>query len=188
MIVLASQSPRRRELLAHITRDFLVDVADIDESTRQGEGAHAYVQRLAIAKAEAVAQRRADGLPVLGADTTVAIDDQILGKPLNDEEALDMLQRLNGRSHQVLTGVALVYGGQTRYALSETRVQFARLDDATLRRYVASGEPMDKAGAYGIQGRAGLFVQDLQGSFSGVVGLPLHETACLLAQAGLIEI
>lgn len=188
MLILASQSPRRRELLAQITTAFEVDVAAINEDARPGEGAHAYVERIARCKADTVAQRRADGLPVLGSDTTVAVDDHILGKPVDARDALAMLQRLNGREHQVLTGVALAYGGQTRYVLSETRVRFAQISTASLEAYVASGEPMDKAGAYGIQGRAGLFVEYLAGSFTGVVGLPLHETALLLADAGLLQL
>lgn len=188
LLVLASQSPRRRELLHQITPNFVVDVADIDETPLPDESAHAYVVRLARAKAEAVARRRGDGLPVLGSDTTVAIDDHILGKPADAAEALAMLRRLNGRSHQVLTAVALVCPHTCLERLSETSVRFATLQESTLQAYVASGEPMDKAGAYGIQGRAGLFVEHLEGSFSGVVGLPLHETARLLAQAGMIEL
>lgn len=188
MLILASQSPRRRELLHQITPDFVVDVADIDETPLPSENAHHYVVRLAIAKAQAVWQRRGDGLPVLGSDTTVAVDDHILGKPLDAADALAMLQQLNGREHQVLTAVALISAAGSSHRLSETCVRFARLADSTLEAYVASGEPMDKAGSYGIQGRAGLFVEHLSGSFSGVVGLPLHETAQLLADAGIISI
>lgn len=186
-LILASQSPRRRELLGQITPNFIIDAADIDEIPLPGESAHAYVVRLAIAKAEAVWRRRGDGFPVLGSDTTVAVDDHILGKPEDKADALAMLQQLSGREHQVLTAVALVNGDGTRYRLSETSVRFAHLDNTTLQAYVDSGEPMDKAGSYGIQGHAGLFVEHLSGSFSGVVGLPLHETAQLLVDAGIIR-
>lgn len=188
LLVLASQSPRRRELLRQIVADYEVDAADIDETPLPGEGAHDYVVRLAIAKASAVQARRRDGLPVLGSDTTVALDDTILGKPLDAADALSMLRSLNGRSHEVLTAVALVGADGVSHRLSVTTVRFARMADDTLHEYVASGEPMDKAGSYGIQGRAGLFVEHLSGSFSGVVGLPLYETAQLLAEAGIIRI
>lgn len=184
-LVLASQSPRRKELLATITPDFVIDIADIDETPQVDEPAHEYVLRLAIAKARAVARRRNDGLPVLGSDTTVAIDDHLLGKPADAREALAMLQRLNGRTHEVLTAVALITPHETLQALSVTRVTFGQISETRLKAYVASGEPMDKAGAYGIQGRAGLFIQHLEGSFTGVVGLPLFETCELLTQAGL---
>ena len=185
-LILASQSPRRRELLAQITPEFSVDVADIDESQLPGEAAPDYVCRLARAKAQAIWQRRADGVPVLGADTTVVIDGLLLGKPTDAEEAMAMLQRLRGREHQVLTAIALVSGQNSECLLSQTTVYFGAISDDDLQRYVASGEPMDKAGAYGIQGRAGAFVERLDGSFSGVVGLPLFETRTLLASAGII--
>jgi septum formation protein len=187
-LILASQSPRRRELLKQITPDYVVDVADINEDPLGDEPAHDYVVRLALAKAQAVWLRRGDKLPVLGSDTTVALDDHILGKPIDNTDALTMLKRLNGRSHEVLTAVALVTEHGVFQRLSCTTVTFAQQSDASLEAYVASGEPLDKAGSYGIQGHAGLFVSHLSGSFTGVMGLPLFETAQLLAEAGIITV
>lgn len=187
-LILASQSPRRRELLKQITSDYQVDVADIDETPVADEPAHEYVVRLAIAKAQAVWQRRGDQIPVLGSDTTVAVDDHILGKPLDNTEALAMLQRLNGRSHEVLTAVALVGPQGVQYKLSCTTVTFANISESALAAYVASGEPLDKAGSYGIQGHAGLFISHIAGSFTGVMGLPLFETSQLLLEAGIISL
>lgn len=187
-LILASQSPRRRELLTQITPHFTVDSADIDETPLDDEDPETYVLRLAIAKAQTVWDRRQSDLPVLGCDTTVAIDGHLLGKPGDADEAFDMLCRLNGRSHEVLTGIALItqHGVSTR--LSTTTVKFDEVSKRSLRAYADSGEPLDKAGAYGIQGRAGLFVEHISGSFTGVVGLPLFETAQLLVGAGIIEL
>lgn len=187
-LILASQSPRRRELLKQITSDYQVDVADIDETPIADESAHEYVVRLAIEKAQAVWQRRGGQIPVLGSDTTVAVDDHILGKPLDNVEALAMLQRLNGRSHEVLTAVALVGPLGVQYKLSCTTVTFANISESALAAYVASGEPLDKAGSYGIQGHAGLFISHIAGSFTGVMGLPLFETSQLLLEAGIISL
>lgn len=183
-LVLASASPRRRELLTQIGADYVVRVADIDERVLAGESASDYVLRLARAKAEAVAMR--DGKqPVLGADTTVVVAGRILGKPANATEATAMLQLLCGREHTVLTAVALCQGGVTRAAMSSTRVWFRARDDELIARYVASGEPFDKAGGYGIQGFGAALVTRIDGSYSGVVGLPLAETADLLRAAGV---
>lgn len=187
-LILASQSPRRRELLKQVIADFDVDCADIDETPLPDENPETYVLRLAEAKARAVWTRRRDGIPVLGADTTVTIDGHVLGKPEDAREALRMLCRLNGRSHEVLTGIAVVTERGVESRLSTTTVKFGEISESALRAYAESGEPLDKAGGYGIQGRAGLFVEHLSGSFTGVVGLPLFETAQILAAAGIITL
>lgn len=188
-LYLASASPRRRELLAQVGVTFERIACEIDETPLPGEDAHDYVLRLARAKAETgQAAMRAQGLPerpVLAADTTVVLHGCILGKPEDAEEAKRMLRALSGSTHLVLTGLGLAVGDEVETQLSESRVQFAALTDSQIANYVASGEPMDKAGAYGIQGRASLFVARLEGSFTGVVGLPLHETATLLGRHGL---
>ncbi|HSC80359.1 MAG TPA: Maf family protein [Chitinolyticbacter sp.] len=188
-LYLASASPRRRELLAQIGVQFERIVCEIDETPQPGEDPHAYVLRLARAKAEAgraaMLHQGLPVLPVLAADTTVVLDGRILGKPAHADEARQMLTALSGSTHSVLTALGLAVGNQIDTVLSESQVQFAALTEAQIATYVASGEPMDKAGAYGIQGRGGLFVARLEGSFTGVVGLPLHETATLLGRHGL---
>lgn len=182
-LILASASPRRAELLTGIGLSFTVQPADIDETPRAGEAACEYVERLAREKALAVAQAHPRSL-VMGSDTSVVLDGDILGKPASAAEARAMLGRLSGTTHQVMTAVALVDEGRCRSVVSVTDVTFRELDAAEIDAYVASGEPMDKAGGYGIQGLGGIFVSNLQGSYSAVVGLPLQETAALLAQAG----
>ncbi len=188
-LYLASGSPRRQELLAQIGVQFERISAPIDETPLPNESAKDYVLRLAQAKAEAGWQvMLAQGkypLPVLAADTTVVLDGQILGKPLDANDAIAMLEQLSGRSHQVLTSLGLRTHTGTEIVLSVSTVTFMPLSAAQIAAYVASGEPMDKAGSYGIQGTAGMFISDLQGSFSGVMGLPLHDTAVLLARHGL---
>ncbi|MFN8641869.1 MAG: Maf family protein [Candidatus Binatia bacterium] len=171
-LVLASASPRRAELLEAAGYEFDVDTADVDETPRPGEAPEAYVQRLALAKALAVAARHTEAM-VLGADTTVVVDGTILGKPADAAEARTMLQRLAGHAHEVLTGVALVCGPWTRVEVATTRVWFLPLTPEEIDGYVASGEPMDKAGAYAIQGRASRFASRIDGSYSNVVGLPV---------------
>ncbi|QNM96945.1 Maf family protein [Chitinimonas koreensis] len=187
-IYLASGSPRRRELLNQIGVPIERIGSEVDETPLAGEGAHAYVLRLARAKAEAgLAAMRAAGLPprlLLAADTTVALDDAILGKPLDAADAAAMLARLSGRSHEVLTAVALTDGERVETALSASTVRFRALEAAEITAYVASGEPLDKAGSYGAQGLGAVLVEEIRGSFSGVVGLPLCETAALLRQFG----
>jgi septum formation protein len=170
--ILASASPRRAELLQSAGFVFTVDVADVDETPRPDEAADAYVQRLAVAKAVAVAARRPGAL-VLGADTTVVVDGDILGKPVDAADAGRMVRRLAGRGHLVHTGVALVRDGQTRSGVATTTVWFAPMSNEEVDAYVASGEPMDKAGAYGIQGRAARFVTRIDGAYDTVVGLPV---------------
>lgn len=187
-IVLASRSPRRRELLEQIGVRYTLladDAADVvDESVHADESPKAYVKRVTRAKAEAGWSRlRSAGLtlaPVLAADTAVVVDQRILGKPANRAEAARMLGLLSARTHEVLTGVALRTAEGCDYALSRSRVSFRSLDEEEIRAYLATGEADDKAGAYAIQGRAAQFVTALEGSFSGVMGLPLYETAQLI--------
>jgi len=171
-LVLASASPRRAELLRLAGFAFTVAHADVDETPHPGEPAATYVRRLAEEKAAAVADGH-PGAVVLGADTTVVVDGDILGKPADDGEAAAMLRRLQGRAHEVLTGVAVVAPDGRNSAVAETRVWMAPMSEAEIAAYVASGEPRDKAGAYGIQGRAARFVTRIDGSYPNVVGLPV---------------
>jgi septum formation protein len=179
---LASASPRRRELLAQIGVRHAIEVTAVDESARHGEAATAYVERVARAKAAAVWQRLRD-LPVLGADTTVVLDGVSLGKPRDRAHCLSMLQSLAGREHQVLTCVALVSAAGTRCLTSASTVRMRASSAQERARYWDTGEPRDKAGGYAIQGFGAVFIESLQGSYSGVMGLPLFETAQLLAAA-----
>lgn len=182
-IVLASASPRRAELLRQMGVEFSVRPADIDETPIAAEAPGDYVLRLAKEKALVVGQFAPDAI-VLGSDTSVVIGGRILGKPATLEEAEATLHALSGRTHQVLTGVAVVVDGYAEARLIITDVTFRVLRPDEISAYVRTGEPMDKAGSYGIQGLGGIFVESLQGSYSAVVGLPLWETADLLAQAG----
>jgi septum formation protein len=183
---LASASPRRRQLLEQLGLSFEVVVADLDESPRPGEVPRDYVLRLAQAKAMAVAERLGrPALPVLAADTTVVLDGVILGKPRDREDAIAMLRRLGGRSHQVLSAVALWYTGRVRTALNQSELRLRAIGPEEAAAYWESGEPRDKAGAYGIQGMGAMFVEHLSGSQSGVMGLPLFETTVLLQEAGI---
>ena len=181
---LASASPRRSALLAQLGVAHEVAVADVDESARPGEAPEALVVRLARQKAERGAQGSA--LPALGADTIVCIDGRILGKPRDAADATGMLRLLSGRGHRVLSGVALATGDAVNIALSSSRVVFRELAPDEIAGYWASGEPRDKAGAYAVQGLAARFISHLEGSYSGVMGLPLYETAALLRSAGLL--
>ena len=195
-LYLASRSPRRRELLAQMGIEFDTLVFrdgeradfEVDETPHPGEDPVAYVERVTRAKAEhgleIVRGRHLAMRPVLAADTTLEFDGQIIGKPADAADAAAILRRLSGRTHQVLTGVAVDHLGRTEYLLSASEVRFRRLDDDEINHYVLSGEPMDKAGAYGIQGRAGMFVEHLSGSFTGVMGLPVCETGELLKRFG----
>ncbi len=186
LICLASLSPRRHELLEQLGVPHQQIAVAIDESLQLGESAEEYVLRLALAKAEAGRAMIESGrkLPVLGADTAVVVDHEILGKPADREEGIRMLLRLSGRSHRVLTGAALI-AAQSATRLSESRVRFRSISEQEALVYWQSGEPADKAGGYAIQGLGALFVSRLEGSFSGVMGLPLFETAELLAEAGI---
>lgn len=180
-LILASASPRRQELLRQIGVGFAVQAQDIDETPRPGEHPETYVQRMAAEKAAAARSAFPDAV-VLAADTTVVCAGQILGKPADEAEAVAMLTSLSGRDHQVLTAVAVGNGDATQQALSRSTVSFRNISASEAQRYWQTGEPRGKAGAYAIQGYAAVFVCALQGSFSGVMGLPLFETASLLAE------
>jgi septum formation protein len=184
VLCLASVSPRRRELLQQIGVPHLTAVPDIDETALAAESAPDYAVRLACAKAHAVAARSAE-LPVLAADTVVVLDGRICGKPADARQGIDMLLGLSGRTHEVLTAVALAAGGSIAHRLSTSEVRFRPLSLTECRAYWESGEPCDKAGGYAIQGRGAVFIEHLSGSYSGVMGLPLFETAQLLAAAGV---
>jgi len=181
-LVLASASPRRRALLEQLGIPLRIDPAHLDENVRAGEPAERYVLRLAREKAEAV-QVRHPNVRVLAADTSVVLDGEVLGKPATTDEALEMLRRLSGRRHQVMTAVAVAGAGER---LVTAGVTFALADDAALRWYVSTGEPMDKAGAYAVQGIGGFLVERIEGSHSAVVGLPLVETVALLRESGYL--
>ncbi len=184
-VYLASGSPRRSELLTQLGVSFELLVTDVDETVRPGEAADAYVSRMASDKARAALMampaRRA---PVLGADTTVVIDNEILGKPADKAAAASMLRHLSGRDHEVLTAVTIGDGRRETTAISRTVVTFRALSDAEIDGYWATGEPRDKAGGYGIQGLGAVFIEAIEGSYSGVMGLPLFETAGLLNDFG----
>lgn len=186
-IYLASGSPRRRELLQQIGVAFRVVGAELDETAFPGESPLAYVSRLAEAKAGAGWERSRDlgAAPVLAADTAVVLDARILGKPKGLNDAMAMLLELSGRTHQVLTAVALRTAAGTRVEVSHSTVTFRPIDAGEARAYWETGEPFDKAGGYAIQGYAAIFISDLKGSYSGVMGLPLFETAALLQGAGV---
>ena len=187
-ILLASGSPRRRELLGQLAVTFTVAAADIDESITSGETPRVYVKRMAIEKALAGYQRSNDTLPVLGADTIVVRDGEILGKPETRQQAENMLQKLSDRTHEVYSAVALVLGPEEVFeTLNITAVTFAAMSSDWIENYCRGEEPMDKAGAYAVQGGAGQFIRCIQGSYSGVMGLPLYETAKLLRDAGVLK-
>jgi septum formation protein len=181
-LILASSSPRRKEILDAAGWPYEAVVAGIDESLKPNEDPATYVQRLARSKAEAVAARLPSGL-VLGADTTVVIHNEILGQPVDDQDTRRMLSLLSGKWHEVLTGVAVIrVGGETRVDYETTRVRFAEMDDAEIDWYIATGEARGKAGAYGIQGAAGLFIEEIQGDYFNIVGLPIRLVYELTAQ------
>ena len=182
-IYLASQSPRRSELLQQLGVRFEVLVADVDERHRTGESAQQYVQRLATEKANAIWTSLSEDhrQPVLGADTTVCIDGEILGKPVDRDDGLAMLRQLSGQQHEVLSGIALI-GEKHSVCVNVSQVSFRELSDAEIEAYWDTGEPQGKAGGYAIQGYAAAFISELHGSYSGVMGLPLFETAKLLSE------
>jgi septum formation protein len=195
-IYLASRSPRRRELLAQVGVRFDVllfrapprEDIEVDEAGHSHESAEDYVQRVACAKATFAAQlimrRHLPPRPVLAADTTLDVDGEVVGKPQDAAEAIAILTRLSGRSHRVLTAIAMAVGDRLEQRLSVSEVRFRTLLPEEIHHYVRTGEPMDKAGAYGIQGRAAMFIEEIHGSHSGIVGLPLCETALLLRDFG----
>ena len=173
-LVLASSSPRRTEILERAGWPHEIIVAGIDETVLPNEEPAAYVQRLARSKAEAVASRLSEGV-VLGADTTVVVANQILGQPVDDADARRMLRLLNAKWHDVLTGVAVVrVGGETRVGYQTTRVRFAELSEQEIDWYIATREPFGKAGAYGIQGKASLFIEEIEGDYLNIMGLPIR--------------
>lgn len=188
-IILASASPRRRELLEQIGIRFLVQTADVDESPLVDETPEALVKRLAIMRAESVWNRRKKAgekaLPVLGSDTVGILNGELLVKPLDFADAKQMLQKMSGRQHEILTAVALVTASGSTVVINHNVVSFRSISDAEILAYWKTGEPQDKAGAYAIQGRGAIFIERLEGSYSGVMGLPLFETARLLASAGI---
>lgn len=180
--MLASRSPRRAELLRQIGVPFTVRQPDVDESPLPGESPEQYVERLAVDKAKAVV---ADDGPALGADTAVVVDADVLGKPTDRASAIEMILRLSGRTHRVLTGVAVTDGHSVRSCVVATEVTFRPIDPEEAAAYWETGEPGDKAGGYGIQGIGGIFAQSIHGSYSAVVGLPLAETEALLRAIGV---
>lgn len=186
-LYLASRSPRRRELLAQIGLAVVLIDGETDETRLRGESPRDYVLRIALEKGRVGRSRLPPDAdrPVLAADTVVVVDDQTLGKPADRQSAIEMLRALSGRSHRVLTAVALITNEGELTALSDSRVTFRPLSESEILRYCDSGEPLDKAGAYAIQGYGALFVADLQGSYSGVMGLPLFETGRLLEAVGI---
>ncbi len=198
-IYLASRSPRRRELLGQIGvrfhlllfRDLPQADPEVNEDTLPGEPPYDYVVRVCRIKAEAgwtrMQQRSLPRSPVLAADTTVAVDGRILAKPVDRREAADMLAALSGRRHEVLTAVALKFDERVELAVSRTEVEFRPISSEEIRQYLATGEGDDKAGAYAIQGRAGQFIVEIRGSYSGVMGLPLYETAQLIEKFGALQ-
>lgn len=185
-IFLASKSPRRRELLRQLGVAFEVIDLDIPEQRLPGESPEDYVSRVAREKAGAglLQVAAAPGALVLGADTEVMLEGEVFGKPADAADAAAMLRRLSGRRHRVVSTVWLLDAGREEHATSVSTVEFMTLDEAMIAAYVASGEPFDRAGAYAIQGRAGAFVRHLEGSYTGVMGLPLYETADLLRRFG----
>ena len=196
IIYLASKSPRRRELLKQIGIQFELLMmreqsprGDVDEAPLANENPTAYVERIVLLKAamamKAMRERRLPLRLVLTADTTVTIDGEVLGKPLDRDHAANMLKRLSGRSHEVLTAIAVASDREIKHVVTRSVVSFAALSVDEIKRYVDSGEPMDKAGGYAVQGLAAKFISTLEGSYSGVMGLPLYDTTMLLRQCGL---
>lgn len=184
MVILASRSPRRIELLKQVGIDCIVLPSDIDETARKSESPAEYVKRLANEKARVTAnsmKREYSSLCVVAADTTVSLRREILGKPESDEDAFDMLKKLSAKTHEVHTAVAVSYRNDVKVSLSTTKVQMMRLTAEMINNYIASGEHRDKAGSYGIQGKASTWIKHIEGSYSGVMGLPLFETVQLIS-------
>jgi septum formation protein len=183
-IYLASSSPRRRELLNQIAVNFDVIAVDVDETRFEAESPQTYVTRVALAKAEAGSMKVNGQLPVIGSDTSVVVQGKVLGKPVSDEDARAMLTMLSGAEQQVLTAVAIVTENEQKILLNENKVRFANLSNDEIEWYLATGEGKDKAGGYAVQGLAAQFIEYIEGSYSGIMGLPLRETAVLLKQIG----
>lgn len=185
-LILASASPRRRTLLEQIGVTFRVEPSSICEAVQAGETPAGYTRRLALEKAQSCSLQSARQSAILGADTCVTIDDYILGKPEDEADAISMLMRLSGRTHQVITAVALVIQQQPEVICVSSDVTFTQLNESLCRAYWRTGEPQGKAGSYAIQGQGAVFVSSITGSYSGVVGLPLYETAALLKRHGVM--
>lgn len=181
-LVLASGSPRRAEIMRSVGWDFIKDVPDIDESERAGESPEDYVQRLAREKVEAISVSHQDEI-VLGADTTVVIDGEIIGKPVDVADARRMIGLLSGNWHEVLTGVAIVRDGRSSVGLQRTKVKFASLNDDEIDFLVEKGDPLDKAGAYAVQAQAALFIEAIEGDYWNVVGLPISLVYRMIREA-----
>ena len=184
-LILASASPRRQELLRGLGLHFEIRTADIDESMDPARGAAAEVARISREKALAVQKQAGDDVVIIAADTIVCVDDRILGKPHTEEEAAQMLRLLSGRSHQVRTGVTVLRGTRAVTEVETAEVRFRALSDREIEAYIATGEPMDKAGSYGIQGRAAIFVEGICGDYFNVMGLPLCRLSQILEQFGI---
>lgn len=185
-IVLASASPRRKQLLEQLGWQVLCHPVDIDETPNTNEPAPRYCERMALEKAERAMESIETQLPIVTADTTVVFQGEILGKPENESAALAMLNKLSAQQHQVFTAVTVTYQGSVLSALNQNTVKFTKINEAQIRAYVATGEPMDKAGSYGIQGMAAMWVEQIQGSYSGIMGLPLFETSQLIKKLDII--
>lgn len=185
-IILASQSPRRKQLLEQL--GWLVEThpVDIDETPHANELPLAYCQRITLAKAQVANQQIETLLPILTADTIVVSRNEILGKPQNKQDAYLMLKKLSGAIHQVISMVAVCYQGKTLLTSNKNQVRFTELSDTEINRYIDTGEPMDKAGSYGIQGLAAMWIENIEGSYSGIMGLPLYETTQLFKKLDII--
>ncbi|WP_211185327.1 Maf family protein [Thalassotalea algicola] len=186
-LILASQSPRRKSLLTQLGYQFSCQPANIDECVLANESPHDYVERLAKEKAQCVASCAGEESVVLGSDTTVVVNGEILGKPADFDDFSRMMASISGTSHQVLTGIAAVSRNKVLSSVIQTNVFFKQLSSNEIEHYWQSGEPQDKAGGYGIQGIGGQFVIEIQGSYSAVVGLPMYETVALLAHFGVVN-
>lgn len=181
MLILASQSPRRKELLSQLVSDFMVLPADIDESVAEGISPEAYVQEMARQKAQHILNQYPEAV-VIGCDTVVALDNQILGKPVDEEDAVQMLLSYSGRTHDVLTGLTILSKDRTITRLAQAAVSFYPMREEQVRAYVATGEPMDKSGSYGIQGGAAKFIKEVKGDFYAIVGFPIGLVNQLLPE------
>lgn len=184
-VVLASASPRRLALLQQIGIEAKVCPADFDEVSGSAVQAEDVVLANAIGKCKAVVKIKGDSLPVIAADTVVVAEGVILGKPKNEEDAIEMLKQLSGKTHKVMTGIAVSYAGEMLAEVCETEVVFRELTDEEIKKYVATGEPLDKAGAYGIQGKGAVLVEKINGCYNNVVGLPLTRLQLILAKLGV---
>ena len=182
-LILASASPRRVELLKQMQVEFEQQIADVDETPLADETAEAFVCRLSLEKAQTVSKKNPKDIAVLGSDTIVVVDEHILGKPEGYEHAVKMLKMLSNRTHQVMTAVTLITAETTKTSLNISDVTFMQLDQGLIDAYWQTGESIDKAGAYAIQGIGGQFVREIKGSYSAIMGLPLYETRCLLHEA-----